>query len=735
MLAGFVVLSLLVLKHQEFYDEGTNLDLGSGILNGLVLYRDLFENHFPFAAYAAAALKWMVGPSLQNVRLAMLFIEAAGFLAAMTVSRLYVPVGLTALLLGLIGPFYFSNLVLYDNFAMICALIMGALCVAALLHKLEPSPLFFALFTVAGAGAFLSSPFAAMATGLAILALFTTRLPLRFVLALGLTIASIPAAYFVYLARAGGWPGFYQGVVTFNTVVYPKFTHTSFAASASKELLLFRLFSADWFRSLDPFLPHPVSYQPPFDDWIFSGAYYRVIALSACVLLAIRRRFAVAVLLYLFVVSLSLRDDRGFHASPFAVFCLFLAACMLQQSWSAPRPWKFVCLALIGCPMLLISISGVRYLSAHAYQSDIWAVQLEAEALTRAAQNRRDVRLGHYPAGHYMHFLTGLRPISRFVDYYPFVVEIARDELDAALRREENIVLAIDFEGSIWNYPNETTLAPELAFAKQSLIKEQVGQWPVYVSPALATGQNATVTTRFGIYHAGEWRLATTIGVPRAPEIRTCHFGGQPGDIPVVGRWDGGANSKVGVYRPSTGEWLLDMTGECAEQTGSRVYHFGGQPGDLPVTGDWNGSGTTKIGIYRPSTGEWLLDDGDGKFDRVKDKSFRFGGQPGDKPLVGDWSGNKITRIGIFRNGVEWILDVSGRGAIDQSCRRFEFGGTEGDVPVVGDWTGDGRSKPGLFRMGQRWLVDMNNNGTFDNGVDLSYFLGNPGDQPVPGLW
>ncbi|HEU4639889.1 MAG TPA: hypothetical protein VFS84_13625, partial [Candidatus Binatia bacterium] len=62
-----------------------------------------------------------------------------------------------------------------------------------------------------------------------------------------------------------------------------------------------------------------------------------------------------------------------------------------------------------------------------------------------------------------------------------------------------------------------------------------------------------------------------------------------------------------------------------------------GDPGDLPVIGDWNGTGISKIGVFRPATGEWFLDlNGNGKWDEGIDLQLSYG-EPGDVPVVGRW--------------------------------------------------------------------------------------------------
>ena len=139
------------------------------------------------------------------------------------------------------------------------------------------------------------------------------------------------------------------------------------------------------------------------------------------------------------------------------------------------------------------------------------------------------------------------------------------------------------------------------------------------------------------------------------------------------------------------------------------------EPGDVPVVGDWNGDGRAKVGLFRQGF-FWILDyNGDGVFQQGIDKTYAVGGVAGDVPVVGDWNGSGTTKIGLFREGFFWILDTNGDGIIDNvnqpgGDQAFAFGGIADDVPVVGDWNADGRSKVGVFRSGFLWVLDYNGN-------------------------
>jgi hypothetical protein len=254
------------------------------------------------------------------------------------------------------------------------------------------------------------------------------------------------------------------------------------------------------------------------------------------------------------------------------------------------------------------------------------------------------------------------------------------------------------------------------------------------------------VKSKVGVFRAGFlWVLdangnTTFDGTGSGLDIVTA-FGGLPGDIPVVGDWNGSGTSKIGVYRPATGTWLLDWNGNGTFDGPllDRVYQFGGLPGDVPVVGDWNGSGTTKIGLYR--NGLWVLDlNGNGTFDGG-DTTVNYGGIAGDVPVVGDWSGSGTSKIGVVRAGFLWILDTNGNGTFDAADAVFAYGGITGDVPVVGDWNGSGTSKAGVFRLGYFWVLDTNGDHVFTAGEQAFPFGGiaasgtTPGDVPVVGKW
>ena len=107
--------------------------------------------------------------------------------------------------------------------------------------------------------------------------------------------------------------------------------------------------------------------------------------------------------------------------------------------------------------------------------------------------------------------------------------------------------------------------------------------------------------------------------------------------------------------------WHRDIDGD-GKWTKSDVKHSFGRPGDVPVVGDFNGDGIDELGVYRD--GMWYIDtNGNGEID-AEDQVFELGG-PGDKPVVGDWNGDgKVRRRRVSRFGRDRHANAPNRGKV-----------------------------------------------------------------------
>ena len=130
----------------------------------------------------------------------------------------------------------------------------------------------------------------------------------------------------------------------------------------------------------------------------------------------------------------------------------------------------------------------------------------------------------------------------------------------------------------------------------------------------------------------------------------------------------------------ASGSWYLRNSQTTGVATSSMGF---GNPGDVPLVGDWNGDGIDGLGVFR--NGVWYLRNA--LTPGGADIAFAFG-NPGDVPVVGDWNGDGIDTIGVFRQGQWFLRNQNTTGPADLS---FSYG-SPGDVPRVGKWTAGAKS-------------------------------------------
>ena len=162
------------------------------------------------------------------------------------------------------------------------------------------------------------------------------------------------------------------------------------------------------------------------------------------------------------------------------------------------------------------------------------------------------------------------------------------------------------------------------------------------------------------------WYLRQVEG-PGAPDLVVEY--GRPGDIPVIGDWNGNGVHTVGVVRGN--RWLLRDSNSSGPAHHDFVF---GEPGDIPVIGDWNGNGRSGIGVVRGN--RWLLRNS--LSSGPADHDFAFGDGPGH-PVTGDWNGDWATGVGWYNSGTWEIRNALSPGPPDQT---FDFGDSNG-IPLA----------------------------------------------------
>jgi hypothetical protein len=200
---------------------------------------------------------------------------------------------------------------------------------------------------------------------------------------------------------------------------------------------------------------------------------------------------------------------------------------------------------------------------------------------------------------------------------------------------------------------------------------------------------------------------------------------GDPGNVPLIGDWNGDGVDTLGAYAPSTRRFGLKNTN--ASGFGDIPAFDLGNFGDIPLAGDWNGDGTDTVGAYRPSSRAFCLNNQNAT-DWNGPPCFDYG-DPGAVPLVGDWDGNGTDTIGVYMPSARYFglknSNSSGFGDIGFTI------GDPGDIPIAGDWNGDGTDTIGVYRPSTRDFFLLTANSVSAGWT--RYHVDAPGNTPIVG--
>lgn len=205
------------------------------------------------------------------------------------------------------------------------------------------------------------------------------------------------------------------------------------------------------------------------------------------------------------------------------------------------------------------------------------------------------------------------------------------------------------------------------------------------------------------------------------PPDRVARFGA-PGDVPVVGDWDGNGTTDLGVYRPSDRTFRIE-----SRDGGTRTIAatWAGRAGLVPLAGDWDGSGAEAVALFDPSTGvlAWSARD------RPDWETRTITAVPAtDVMIPGKWRCAGRTELAVFR-GSAGTFRFSEPNVV---ARELRFG-APGDVPIAGDWDGNGTVTIGVYRPATSTFLLRNS--VSPGPPDLAVRFGSDGAIPVAGRW
>jgi glucose/arabinose dehydrogenase len=158
---------------------------------------------------------------------------------------------------------------------------------------------------------------------------------------------------------------------------------------------------------------------------------------------------------------------------------------------------------------------------------------------------------------------------------------------------------------------------------------------------------------------------------------------GNPADLPLAGDFDGDGCDTLSIYRPSEARfYIINELGSGGGGLGVAEFSFEyGNPGDVPVMGDWDGDRVDTPGLRRPSDGFVYVRNSNST--GFADISY-FYGDPGDLPVAGDWDGDGDDTFGLFRpsTGAFHLKNTNSTGIADSSF----FLGSASSTPVTGSF-------------------------------------------------
>jgi len=174
----------------------------------------------------------------------------------------------------------------------------------------------------------------------------------------------------------------------------------------------------------------------------------------------------------------------------------------------------------------------------------------------------------------------------------------------------------------------------------------------------------------------------TDITSPNPPPTYSVFVLGNPGDMPLAGRWfNFMTRDGVGVFRPSNGLTYLRANPTTGYADVTMVF---GIPGDQGIVGDWrNAYGIDSPGVYRPSNNTFYMTNQVCNCSAVALYQVTFGsGGNGALAFAGNWTGYGDA-VGLFQNGTVSLKDFPYSGSTADTTFTY---GTAGDIPVMGHW-------------------------------------------------
>jgi hypothetical protein len=536
MALAALVIGIIFANIGGYIDEADNVAVAQLIvLDGSVLYRDLFSHHFPFAYYWTAFFFKLFGISIFNARLAVIILNALAFGSVGLILRNWHVGALAWLIWACVSPFFLGHLMLYQSLAAVALAPVFAGGFAYVSRRPLPNLWGMSLVGLFAAIAILANPLTLFAVGLTFIGIalpfgtgflprrlhhltrqrqFESALCMAFILAplIGVVLGS-----FCFLGLNGALGDFYRDVVIFNRDIYARYSdtvRTGLLANCGKIVL-------NIISGLTLFDPnqrmYPIDTLKTFSvlaEWLISDITFKLIIIFYCLWLALKRHGLAALYVYAFAACALMRGRTNFDQLPLLMCAVVVLAVwqadmltevqdkkvtgvqddrvtrwqddketMLPKSIALPpssfllHPSSFVLypslwLSPLIALLVVIGIDfGVQQRNSPAAAQVLAQDATTALTLQQWVCGQPDVKLGYYPANPYVHFYSQLRPVSRYLFVWPWVAEVGATDIATTLTQAPYSIVSIVTQGDIWGIPNAVSLAPIATVVRRDFVK------------------------------------------------------------------------------------------------------------------------------------------------------------------------------------------------------------------------------------------------------------------------
>ena len=501
----YLLIGIKYLNRGVFTDEEDNFAVGSLLLKGFVLYKDIFTHHFPFAYYWTSLVFLFKNNSIFIARLSVLLFQLFTMIIVAIETQYFLAVSITAITWILLRNFVGGQMLLYHTFAAFSLMVIYIIGYKILIDG-NITGKYLIIISIFSFIAILSTPLSVYTVIIVytsvIIKLYESNLPNsknKIILFLS-SIFILFLIFIIYLIIGKTFLDFINEAIVFNTTIYSKYS--SFYHYQSSRNIMVILDNITSFLQLRENFWYNINLMRPInvnygwvDQWIFTGFLYRVSFIILSFKKIIEKKYIAAISIIFIGSSLLVIGKWGFHGQPIILNGIFTSALIIQSGIDQPveskiimRLMNYFIMSAIIFALVWLNIRLVKALydnlDSPSYQKLYIQDIRRSTKIKKYACNDPNVKLIYYPGGYIYYFFTGIKPFSKYLAMWPWMAEVGQDEVINKLKAQNDAkTIVVIKKISVWGYNTQDYLKPLSDYIKQNYIFVEDG---IYLSPSLS---------------------------------------------------------------------------------------------------------------------------------------------------------------------------------------------------------------------------------------------------------